>query len=135
MNKITNSIDDLDPEETQEWLNALNDVIKYTGKDRAQFLLKQLMSKAQQKGVAYAAGLNTPYLNTIAPENEIKMPPDKGMLLKLTNIMRWNAIVTVLKTVKKYPEVGTFIQFCFYSYFIRSRIATFFPCSQWRTQW
>lgn len=106
MNKLINSPEDLDPAETKEWLDALNAVIKYAGKERAQFLLNELSVKAQQKGLSQAPGLNTPYLNTIDSQVEIKMPADKGMLLKLTNIMRWNAIVMVLKAVKKYPDVG-----------------------------
>jgi pyruvate dehydrogenase E1 component len=106
MNKLIDSFEDIDPLETKEWLDALNAVIKYAGKPRAQFILNELMHTAQQKGIGSAGALNTPYCNTIDPQSEIPMPADKGMLFKLTNIMRWNAIVTVLKTVKKYPEVG-----------------------------
>lgn len=106
MNNISNSADDQDPIETKEWLDALASVIKHEGRERAQFLLKQLSEQAQQTGVPAAAGVTTSYVNTIAPVAEAKMPDDGVMLQKLTNIMRWNAIAMVIKTGKKAPDVG-----------------------------
>ena len=105
MHDLTNSSDDLDPVETREWLDALTSVIKHEGRERAQFLLNQLSTRAEQAGVVTQAGISTPYMNTIDVHSEAKMPEDGG-LQKLTNIMRWNAIVTVLKTGKKHPDVG-----------------------------
>jgi pyruvate dehydrogenase E1 component len=106
MHDLINSADDLDPIETKEWLDALASVIKQEGSERARFLLNQLSTRARQVGVPLQAGISTPYINTIPLEKEAKMPEDGGMLQKLTNIMRWNAIVTVLKTTKKNPDVG-----------------------------
>lgn len=106
MPNFPDAVDDLDPVETKEWLDALNSVVKQEGRERAQFLLNQLSARAQQTGVAVQAGLSTPYLNTIAAQNEAPMPDSGGLFEKLTNIMRWNAIATVLKTGKKNPELG-----------------------------
>jgi len=97
---------DLDPIETKEWLDALASVLKYEGKERAQFLLNQLASTAQQKGVAVQVGLSTPYINTIAPENEAQIPDPQGLVERITRILRWNAIAIVLKTGKSKPELG-----------------------------
>jgi pyruvate dehydrogenase E1 component len=107
MNNISNSAgNDQDPIETKEWLDALASVIKHEGSERAQFILKQLAEKAEQSGVPVAAGITTPYVNTIWPAAEAKMPDDGAMLQKLTNIMRWNAISMVMKAGKKAPDVG-----------------------------
>ncbi len=97
---------DIDPVETKEWLDALVSVIKEEGRERAQFLLDQLAQFAQQKGLTTVSSISTPYINTIPPSAELKMPDDGQMLEKLTDLMRWNAIAIVLKAVKKYPEVG-----------------------------
>jgi pyruvate dehydrogenase E1 component len=106
MNNLFNSKQDFDPTETQEWLDALASVIKYGSVERAQFLLNQLLARARRSGVPVEAGLSTPYINTIPPQAEAKLPDDGRLLEKLTHIMRWNAIATVLKTTKKAPEVG-----------------------------
>ncbi len=106
MHDLINSAEDVDPIETKEWLDALASVIKHEGRERAQFLLSQLTAKAQQTGVATATGFSTPYINTISSATETELPDDGELLEKLTNIMRWNAIALVLKTGKKYPEVG-----------------------------
>ena len=107
MNNVSNSAEnDQDPVETKEWLDALVSVIKFEGRERAQFLLKQLSDKAQQIGVPVTAGISTPYVNTIAFLAETKMPDDGTMLQKLTNIMRWNAICMVLKAGKTASDVG-----------------------------
>lgn len=97
---------DLDPVETKEWLDALSSVIKQEGGERAQFLLTQLSEMAQKKGLSVQTGLSTPYVNTIAPQDEAKMPDSGGLFEKLTDIMRWNAIAAVLKATKKKPELG-----------------------------
>lgn len=104
MNNL-NSISDIDNVETKEWLDALGSVIKYEGRERVVFLLNQLIQKARGLGVP-ALGGTSPYVNTIDAKSGAKMPDDGAFLEKLTNIMRWNAIVTVLKAVKKHSELG-----------------------------
>ena len=56
---------DNDPLQTQEWLEALQEVIEREGVERAQFLLTQLQEQAQQQGITLGQGFNTPYINTI----------------------------------------------------------------------
>lgn len=99
-------MNDLDPIETAEWLDALASVIKHEGGERAQFLINQIIARAQQKGVSISSGLTTPYVNTIQPHAEAKMPDSQGLFDKLTNIMRWNALAMVLRATKKKPELG-----------------------------
>lgn len=105
---MTNDTINLDNDviETQEWLAALASIVKYEGKERAQFILQQLLNKAREKGVNVPAGLTTPYVNTISPNAEPKFPGDIDIEKRLTALMRWNAIATVLRAGKKAPELG-----------------------------
>ena len=62
-NEVESIVSDEDSVETKEWLDALASVIKFEGKERAEFILKQLFAKAQQSGVNLVSGCLTPYLN------------------------------------------------------------------------
>lgn len=103
---MNNTIDDLDPVETQEWLDALHTVIKYEGTERAQFLLQQLLEKSSEQGLSLAAGLTTPYINTIPAKADVAYPGDEALEKKISAIIRWNAMVMVLNAGKKAPELG-----------------------------
>ena len=69
-------IDDQDPIETQEWLDALESVAKNEGSERAKYLLAKLGEKASALGAAPTGGLTTPYCNSIRPQDETRMPGD-----------------------------------------------------------
>ena len=68
---------DLDPLETREWLESLSAVLENDGKHRAQFLIKQLIEHSYKEGSDLVLSRNTPYINTIPPENEAKSPGDQ----------------------------------------------------------
>ncbi|HLB56328.1 MAG TPA: pyruvate dehydrogenase (acetyl-transferring), homodimeric type [Coxiellaceae bacterium] len=98
---------DCDPQETQEWKDALDSVLAFEGTDRAQFLLKTLMAYANQHGVSAPGGINTPLVNTIPANAEAKMPAaDIPLFETLTNCMRWNAIAMVMRAGKVSAELG-----------------------------
>jgi pyruvate dehydrogenase E1 component len=97
---------DIDALETQEWLDALKSVVKYEGQERAAFLLKTLSEKAATLGVSTLPFTHTPYINTIPSSAEPSFTGDAEIEKKITAIIRWNAIVTVLKATQKYPELG-----------------------------
>lgn len=97
---------DIDAVETQEWLAALASVIKYEGKDRALFLLEQLLNKAKDKGINLTIGTTTPYINTIQSAAQPEFTGDLELETKLTALMRWNAIAMVLRAGKKSSELG-----------------------------
>ncbi|MBU1866699.1 MAG: hypothetical protein KKE89_09820, partial [Actinobacteria bacterium] len=61
---------DLDPEETQEWLDALDQIVDEQGKSRARFLMAKLIERARAQNVDVPASVTTPYINTIPPEHE-----------------------------------------------------------------
>jgi pyruvate dehydrogenase E1 component len=97
---------DIDTLETEEWLDALKSVIQEEGVDRAQFLLTKLSEAASIQGIAPYTSINTPYKNTLSPEAEPEMPGDLDLEKKINAIIRWNAIIMVLKATKKAPELG-----------------------------
>ena len=72
-------IDDIDPVQTQEWLDALESVAKNDGDERAKYILSKLGQKAMDMGVGSSAALTTPYRNTIRSKDEARMPGDLFM--------------------------------------------------------
>ena len=103
---MTNFIDN-DPIETQEWLEALDNLFEYADSERAAFILNQLQAHANQRGLtAMDSQMNTAYLNSLGPEQEKKLPDDEALQDRITNIIRWNAIAMVLRAGKKAPELG-----------------------------
>ena len=97
---------DLDPQETQEWLDALNAVMEEEGADRAHFLLESLIDKARRSGVHLPHKSTTAYINTIPAGQEPTMPGDQTMETKIRNVIRWNAMMMVLRGSKKDLELG-----------------------------
>ena len=90
-------IDDVDPIETQEWLDALESVAKNDGDDRAKFLLRKLGQKASDIGVGSAGVLTTAYRNTIRSKDEARMPGDLFMERRIRSFIRWNAMAMVMR--------------------------------------
>ena len=68
--------DDLNPQETVEWVESLDQVIDHAGPDRATYLLEKLTERARANGVELPVQLNTPYINTIRAEEEVPYPGD-----------------------------------------------------------
>jgi len=97
---------DIDPVETQEWLDAMQAVLNRDGDERVSFLMDQLIAKAANAGVHYKGGRNTPYVNTIKTHEEQKMPPDEGVAKRISALIRWNAVAMVVRAGKKAPELG-----------------------------
>jgi len=100
-------LQDQDPVETKEWLEALESVIREEGSERALYLLQQVMDYASQNGLPVGGvSCTTSYINTIAPEAEAKFPGDEKLEARITALLRWNAIAMVLRAGKKAPELG-----------------------------
>ena len=97
---------DIDPMETEDWLEALQAVIATDGNARARFLLESLIQKANKEGIYLGALINTPYRNTINPYEEKLLPPDEGMARRVAALIRWNAVAMVLRAGKFAPELG-----------------------------
>ncbi|MBV7297896.1 pyruvate dehydrogenase (acetyl-transferring), homodimeric type [Enterovibrio paralichthyis] len=97
---------DVDALETQEWLSALESVVREEGVERAQFLLEQVMEKARLDGVDMPTGITTNYVNTIPADKEPAYPGDVNLERRIRSIIRWNAIMIVLRASKKDLELG-----------------------------
>ena len=98
-------LDDIDPQETKEWLESIQSVIALDGTDRAEYILNQLIEKTGISTRSHSL-FNTPYLNTIPPNEEEEYPGDLEIEKKISNLVRWNALAMVLRANKKSAGIG-----------------------------
>lgn len=96
----------LNPNEILEWQEAIDALVDHEGRDYAQALLNAVVQYAEQKDGISVATAETPYLNTIPANMQVALPDDGLFTIELTNIMRWNAAVLVLRAVKRAKELG-----------------------------
>ena len=97
---------DIDSQETQEWLEALDSVMAQVGIERAHYLLEQLIAKARKSGAYLPYSANTAYLNTIPPSREERAPGDPGMEWRIRSLIRWNALAMVVRANRFSAELG-----------------------------
>lgn len=102
---MTDKFIDHDPQETQEWLEALEAVVEFEGSQKAQHLIDLLISKARQFGIDTPYSANTPYINSIPLEQQPKYPGDLKLEQRLRSILRWNAMAMVVRA-NKHTGVG-----------------------------
>ena len=91
---------DIDPQETQEWLDALESVLVNEGPERAHFLLEKLVEKARRSGAYLPYSANTAYINTIPTGKEKRSPGDNAIEHRIRSYVRWNAMAMVLNANK-----------------------------------
>jgi pyruvate dehydrogenase E1 component len=104
--KLNERVADFDPQETAEWLEALDNVLDQEGPDRAAFLLERLTERAQANGAELPVQLNTPYVNTIRVEDEVPYPGDRAMERRIKSLIRWNAMAMVVRQNKYDAGIG-----------------------------
>ncbi|MES2141707.1 MAG: pyruvate dehydrogenase (acetyl-transferring), homodimeric type [Pseudomonadota bacterium] len=97
---------DSDPIETKEWLDSLRSVLKEEGDERAVFLIQQLIDRARQQGLGLSGALTTPYINTIPVSRETAFPGDEMLEKRIAALIRWNAVMMVLRAGKVSSELG-----------------------------
>jgi len=98
--------DDLNPLETSEWVEALDEIIDEAGPDRAGWLLERLMERAANLGVRVPLRFNTAYMNTIPPEEETAYPGDRAIERRIKSLVRWNAVAMVVHANKADANIG-----------------------------
>ena len=97
---------DTDPIETQEWIESLEGVLQSGGRDRARFLLRQLIKEARYSDALPSGPTVTDYVNTIPVDEEPPYPGDENMEKRIRRIVRWNAAVMVHRANQRFPGLG-----------------------------
>ncbi|MBX2807395.1 MAG: pyruvate dehydrogenase (acetyl-transferring), homodimeric type, partial [Cellvibrionaceae bacterium] len=83
--------------ETQEWLDALNSLIKYAGKEKAAEVVKVLSEQAAADGVDVPSSTTTAYINTFDQSQEVSRPGDADLDRRVRSLIRWNAMAMVMR--------------------------------------
>ena len=97
---------DSNPQETAEWVESLEQVLDQAGPGRAAFLLEHLNERARASGAEVPVQFNTPYTNTIRPEDEAPYPGDRAMERRIKSLIRWNAMAMVVRQNKYDAGIG-----------------------------
>jgi pyruvate dehydrogenase E1 component len=97
---------DSDPQETQEWRDAFATLLQSSGPQRARFILDELARQARTERVGWQPELCTPYINTIAVDQQPQFPGDLAVEEHLASLMRWNALAMVVRANSAYGELG-----------------------------
>ena len=97
---------DPDPEETREWLDALEAVIEREGPERAHFLIEQMLEAGRLSGINLPYSATTEYVNTIPADRQIAAPGDYAIENRIRSYIRWNAMVMVLRANQGDSNLG-----------------------------
>ena len=95
---------DVDPQETREWIESLDAVVRREGRHRARYLLLRVLERAREQQVGVPHLRSTDYINTIPPEREPEFPGDEYIERRIRAYIRWNAAVMVSRANR--PEIG-----------------------------
>jgi pyruvate dehydrogenase E1 component len=97
---------DIDPVETEEWLEALDAVVENDGSQRAHDLVEKVVARARSRGAALEYVGPTPYVNTIPVAEEPPLPGNPALERRVRSLIRWNAIAMILRANKESSELG-----------------------------
>ena len=100
--EFKHQLPDIDPAETQEWLDSFDQLVGQEGESRARFLVYKLLKRARQLHVGLPPLTQTRYINTISPEQEPFFPGDEQIELRIRRIIRWNAVAMVLRANNRF---------------------------------
>jgi pyruvate dehydrogenase E1 component len=103
---LPTQLPDIDPDETQEWIDSLDALLAEKGKPRARYVMLKLLERARENQVGVPALRSTDYINTITPEREPWFPGDEHLERRIRAFIRWNAAVMVSRANRKGLEVG-----------------------------
>ena len=90
---LPSPLPDIDPDETQEWVESLGAVIDNRGRERARYLMLRLLQEARASGVGVPGLRSTDYINTIPPEREPWFPGDEHIERRIRAYLRWNCLL------------------------------------------
>src|SRR6266852_5445729 len=98
--------EDVDPVETQEWLESIDSVMRAQGPERAHFLLEKLVDFTRRSGAYLPFKPNTAYLNTISKAQQPDYPGDRSLERRNEAYIRWNALAMVVQANRSNSEYG-----------------------------
>src|SRR6267378_3399620 len=104
--EFKHQLPDIDPQETQEWIESLDALVEQAGGDRARFVLYKLLKRARMLHVGLPPLTQTRYINTISPEQEPYFPGDEEMELHIRRLIRWNAVAMVVPANHHFEGIG-----------------------------
>ena len=99
-------LEDLDPVETQEWLESIDSVLKLHGPERAHFILERLIDYTRRSGAYLPFKPNTAYVNTIPTGREPEYPGNRALERRIEAYIRWNAMAMVVQANRMSSEYG-----------------------------
>lgn len=101
---VASYLNDIDPEETQEWLDSLDGLLAESDPSRARFLMLRLLERASARRVPLPALTSTDYVNTIPTTMEPEFPGDEAIERRYRKWIRWNAAIMVHRAQR--PDIG-----------------------------
>src|SRR3989454_11697548 len=104
--EFKHQLPDIDPEETQEWIESLDELVRIAGTERARFVLYKLLKRARMLHVGLPPLTQTRYINTISPEQEPPFPADEEMEPRIRRMIRWNAVAMVVRANHHFEGIG-----------------------------
>jgi pyruvate dehydrogenase E1 component len=99
-------VQDIDPEETREWIESLASTLEREGVERTHFLLEQLVDHARRSGAHLPFEATTSYVNTIPVTKQPRVPGDPGLERRIRSLIRWNALAMVVNANRSSSELG-----------------------------
>src|SRR5919109_5570129 len=103
---LPSQLPDIDPEETREWLDSFNTLVRARGRSRARYVMLRLLERAREHQVGVPGLRSTDYINTIPPEREPWFPGDEHVERRIRAYIRWNAAVMVTRANTRASGIG-----------------------------
>src|SRR5690606_6525326 len=103
---LPTQLPDIDPEETQDWIDSFDGMLKERGRDRARYVMLRLLERARELQVGVPSLRSTDYINTIPPEREPWFPGDEHVERRIRAYIRWNAAIMVSRANRPEISVG-----------------------------
>ena len=103
---FSQQLPDIDPVETQEWLESLDAVAASAGRPRARYIMSKLLARAQETQIGTPPAVWTPYVNTIPTESQPFFPGDEHIERRIRAFIRWNAAAMVVRANKAADGIG-----------------------------
>ncbi|NTS76565.1 pyruvate dehydrogenase (acetyl-transferring), homodimeric type [Catenovulum sp. SM1970] len=97
---------DVDPIETHDWIDSIESVLENEGPERAHYLIDQMIETSRRNGAHMPFDATTAYCNTIPAGQEPAMPGDRELEARIRAVIRWNAMMMVVRASKKDLELG-----------------------------